>query len=285
MASMAEPRGTLYLVGTPIGNLGDIGQRALEALRSVDAVVCEDTRRTRILLDRYGISARLVSLPVFDEGRRAGGLVERLLAGESLALVTDAGMPGVSDPGAALVARAVEAGILVVPIPGPSAALAALAASGLPTDRFTFYGFLPRKGGARRAALAELQRAVGTLILFESPRRLRETLLDLREALGDRRACVARELTKLHEELVRGRLGELAERFSGEVLGEITLVVEGRGGPPPGEEEVDLDGRIRERLAAGASVRDAAREVAEALGLPRKEVYRRALELASDEPA
>ena len=277
---MAET-GTLYLVGTPIGNLADISQRALEVLRQVQVIACEDTRRTRILLDRNGIPTRTVSLPAFDEARRAGGLIERLLGGESVALVTDAGMPGVSDPGTEVVRLAVEAGVTVVPVPGPSAPLAALAASGLPTDRFTFFGFLPRKGGARRDAMAELLSAPGTLLLFESPRRLHETLLDLREALGDRRACVARELTKLHEELARGRLSELAERFSGEVLGEITIVVEGRTGPAPQEEAGDPDELLKARLAAGVSVRDAAREVAEALGLPRKQLYQRALELAS----
>ncbi len=278
---MTTTAGTLYLVGTPIGNLGDISQRAVEVLRSVDVVACEDTRRTRILLDRYGIATRTTSLPAFDEARRAGGLIERLAGGASIALVTDAGMPGVSDPGAEVVRLAVEAGVTVVPVPGPSAPLAALAASGLPTERFTFFGFLPRKGGARRDAMAELAAAPGTLLLFESPRRLHDTLLDLREALGDRRACVARELTKLHEEFVRGRLSELATHFAGEVLGEITLVIEGRTGPAPAEAAADPDELLRARLAAGVSVRDAAREVAEATGLPKKPLYQRALELAS----
>lgn len=278
---MAET-GTLYLVGTPIGNLADVSQRALDVLRQVQVIACEDTRRTRILLDKHGIGTRTISMPAFDEARRAGGIVERLSGGDSVALVTDAGMPGISDPGSEVVRLAVEAGVPVVPVPGPSAPLAALAASGLPTDRFTFFGFLPRKGGARRDAMAELLAAPGTLLLFESPRRLHETLLDLREALGDRRACVARELTKLHEEFVRGRLSELAERFSGEVLGEITIVVEGRSGPAPAAQQADPDELLRARLAAGASVRDASREVAEALGLPRKALYQRALELASE---
>lgn len=272
-------KGTLYLVGTPIGNLSDVSQRALETLRTVDVVACEDTRHTRILLDRHGIKARVVSMPAFDEARRAGGLIDRLSAGEDIALVTDAGMPGVSDPGTELVRQAVEAEIRVVPIPGPSAALAALAASGLPTDRFTFLGFLPRKGGARREALEELASMPGTTILFESPRRLHETLLDLREALGNRRACVARELTKIHEEFVRGTLDELAAHFSGEVLGEITLVLEGA---PRDRTAADPEELLRARLAAGVSVKDAAREVAEALGLPRKDIYRRALEISSE---
>lgn len=272
--------GTLYLVGTPIGNLGDVSQRALETLRTVQLIACEDTRRTRILLEKFGIAAKVTSLPAFDEARRAGGLVERLVAGEDVALVTDAGMPGVSDPGEALVRQAVEAGVRVVPVPGPSAALAALAASGLPTDRFTFQGFLPRKGGARREALEDLAAAPGTLILFESPRRLHATLLDLQQALGDRRACVARELTKIHEEFVRGRLSELAAHFAGEILGEITLVVEGRGARVETASTGDVDTLLRTRLEAGLSVKDAAREVAEALGLQRRAVYQRALELA-----
>lgn len=278
---MSEPSGTLYLVATPIGNLEDITLRALSVLRSVGAVVCEDTRHTRKLLDRHGIAPRaLVSLPAFDERRRAGGVIDRLLSGEDVALVTDAGMPLVSDPGGEVVRRAVEAGVRVVPVPGPSAPLLALAASGIPADRFTFFGFLPRKGGARREALEALARAPGALLLFESPRRLGATLADLREVLGDRRACVARELTKLHEELARGTLSTLAERFSGEVLGEITLVIEGREEIPV--EPADPDEVLRERLAAGVSVKDAAREVAEALGLPKKDVYRRALALQGE---
>jgi 16S rRNA (cytidine1402-2'-O)-methyltransferase len=272
--------GTLYLVGTPIGNLEDITLRALTVLRGVGVVVCEDTRHTRKLLDRHGLAPRaLISLPAFDERRRAAGVVERLLAGEDVALVTDAGTPIVSDPGGEVVRRAVEAGVRVVPVPGPSAPLLALAAAGIPADRFTFFGFLPRKGGARRDALAALARAPGALVLFESPRRLRATLADLQEALGDRRACVARELTKVHEELARGTLSSLAERFSGEVLGEITVVVEGGEAIPV--EPPDPDDALRERLEAGASVKDAAREVADALGLPKKDVYRRALELSA----
>lgn len=267
-------------MGTPIGNLEDVSERALATLRQVGLVACEDTRRSRILLERYGISTPTTSLPAFDEARRAPRLLERLEAGEDVALVTDAGMPGISDPGEALVRLALERGVEVVPIPGPTAALAALAASGLPTGRFAFFGFLPRKGKARRQALEEMSAFSGSLILYESPRRLRVTLEDLREALGDRRACVARELTKLHEEFARGPLSELAARFSGEVLGEITVVVEGRR--PEDETAADPDGLLRARLGAGASVKDAAREVAEALGLPRKAVYRRALELASE---
>ena len=269
--------GTLFVVGTPVGNLEDVTLRALSVLRQVSVVACEDTRRTRALLERHGIGTRTVSLPAFDEKRRAPALVARLAAGEDVALVTDAGMPAVSDPGAELVRGAVEAGVRVVPVPGASAPLLALAASGFPGAAFTFLGFLPRKGGARREALEAARRAPGTLLLFESPRRLRETLADLREALGDRRAVVARELTKVHEELARGTLTELEARYAGEVLGEITVVVEGA---PLEEEPADPDEALEALLAAGTSVKDAAREVAEALSLPKREVYRRALALA-----
>lgn len=272
--------GTLYLVGTPVGNLEDITLRALSVLRQVAVIACEDTRRTRVLLGRHGITTPTVSLPAFAERQRAAGLVARLAGGDEVALVTDAGMPGISDPGAELTRQAVAAGIRVVPIPGASAPLLALAASGLPTDRFTFFGFLPRKGGARREALESLRKAPGALVLFESPRRLGETLRDLQELLGDRRACVARELTKLHEELARGTLSELSARFSGEVLGEITLVVEGSEQQPG--EPADPDEALRALLAGGASVKDAAREVAEVLELPRREVYQRALALAGE---
>lgn len=276
---MRAAQGRLFLVGTPIGNLDDISARALETLRQVRLIACEDTRRTRVLLDRFAIPTPLRSLPAFAEERRAPKILERLLAGDDVALVTDAGMPGISDPGEALVRLALEEGVEVVPIPGPTAALTALAASGLPTGRFAFFGFLPRKGKGRREALEEMAAFPGTLILYESPRRIAETLRDLQEALGDRPACVARELTKLHEEFARGTLSELADRFAGEVLGEITLIVEGRRAE---EKAADPDDLLRARLRAGASVKDAAREVAEALGLPRKEVYRRALELASE---
>ncbi|HYO67462.1 MAG TPA: 16S rRNA (cytidine(1402)-2'-O)-methyltransferase, partial [Archangium sp.] len=208
--------GTLYLVATPIGNLGDLSTRALETLRAVSFVACEDTRHSRVLLDHFGISADTVSLPAFAEGQRAGRILERLEAGEDCALVTDAGSPGISDPGEKLVAEAIERGVKVVPIPGATALVAALSASGLPTGRFHFLGFLPRKGPERQAMLEEVAPLSATVGIYESPRRLAETLADLQEAWGDRRACVARELTKLHEEFVRGPLSELAARYAAE---------------------------------------------------------------------
>ncbi len=267
--------GTLYVVATPIGNLGDLSPRAAEVLRSVAAVAAEDTRRTRKLYAHLGAAPPdLISLPAFDERGRAGTVVARLRAGDSVALCTDAGTPGVSDPGAALVAAAWAAGARVVPIPGPCAAIAALQVSGLPADRFLFAGFLPRKGAGRAKALAALAATPATLVLYEAGNRTAATLRALADALGDREALVARELTKLHEEIARGRLSELAARFSGEVLGEVTVVVSGEGAgaeapipPEPLEEE------LRRRVAAGEAPSAIAREVARARGLRRADVY------------
>jgi 16S rRNA (cytidine1402-2'-O)-methyltransferase len=284
MAGRREPAGeerggagTLYVVATPIGNLGDLPPRAAEVLRTVQAVAAEDTRRTLKLYAHLGAPApAMVSLPAFDERGRVEAVIGRLRAGASVALCTDAGTPGVSDPGAALVAAAWEAGIPVVPIPGPSAAVTALAASGFPADRFVFAGFLPRKGGGRAEALAWLAAAPATLVLYEAGNRTAETLRDLAEALGDRPALVARELTKLHEELARGTLTALAARFAGEVRGEVTLVVSGPapGAPRPAAAEAEpLEAELRRRLAAGEPPSALAREVARARGLVRAEVY------------
>jgi len=275
--------GTLYVVATPIGNLGDLSPRAAEVLRGAAAVVAEDTRRTLRLFAHLGVEPPpLLSLPAFDERGRLGPLLERLAAGQTLALCTDAGTPGVSDPGQKLVEAAWDLGARVVPIPGPSAALAALSASGLPSDRFLVLGFLPRKGGGRAEALRGLGVVEATLVIFEAGNRVAGTLADLREALGDRRAVLARELTKLHEELVRGRLSELAIRFAGEARGEVTLVVEGAAGGAgaaqvqrAAEEVEPLEDELRRRLAGGEAPTDLARAVARARGLPRREVYLR----------
>jgi 16S rRNA (cytidine1402-2'-O)-methyltransferase len=274
MAEREPGRGTLYVVATPIGNLGDLSPRAAEVLRTVDAVAAEDTRRTSRLYAHLGVPAPLlVSLPAFDERGRLDAVVSRLAAGQAVALCTDAGTPGVSDPGAALVAAAWEAGARVVPIPGPSAALAALSASGLPADRFFFTGFLPRKGGGRAEQLAFLAGLPATLVLYEAGNRTGDTLADLAGALGDRPAAVARELTKLHEELARGRLSELAARFGGEVRGEVTIVVAGAEAAPPAAPAEPLDDELRRRLAAGEPPSGVAREVARARGLKRADVY------------
>jgi len=267
--------GTLYVVATPIGNLGDLSPRAAEVLRGVKVVAAEDTRRTLKLYAHLGAPApRLVSLPAFDERARLGPLLSLLAAGEEVALCTDAGTPAVSDPGQQLVAAAWEAGARVVPIPGPCAAVAALAASGLPSDRFLVQGFLPRKGGARAEALAALARAPATVVLYEAGNRTAATLADLAAALGDRPAAVARELTKVHEEIARGTLSSLAARFEGGALGEVTIVVAPPAAAPAAEPpEEPLDEELRRRLAAGEPATAIAREVGRARGLKRADVY------------
>jgi 16S rRNA (cytidine1402-2'-O)-methyltransferase len=267
--------GTLYVVATPIGNLGDLSPRAAEVLRRVAAVAAEDTRRTLKLFAHLGVPApELISLPAFDERGRVGRIVDRLAAGEDVALCTDAGTPGVSDPGAALVAAAWEAGARVVPVPGPSAALAALSASGFAADRFLFAGFLPRKGGGRAEALRALAASGATIVLYEAGNRTAATLADLAVALGDREALVARELTKLHETLLRGRLSALAARVPADVPGEVTLVVSAEGGAPVVEEPAEpLEAELARRLAAGDPPSALARDVAKSRGLKRSDVY------------
>lgn len=267
--------GTLYVVATPIGNLGDLSPRAAQVLRTVAAVAAEDTRRTLKLFAHMGAPApELLSLPAFDERARVGRIVERLAAGDDVALCTDAGTPGVSDPGAALVAAAWEAGARVVPIPGPSAAISALSASGFPADRFLFAGFLPRKGGARADALRALAAAGATVVLYEAGNRTAATLADLAAALGDRDAVVARELTKLHETLLRGKLSALAALVPPDVPGEVTVVVSGEGAAPvAAEPEEPLEAELARRLAAGEAPSALARDVAKARGLKRSDVY------------
>src|SRR3989441_1435775 len=220
--------GSLYIVATPIGNLEDITQRALRVLGEVDLVACEDTRHTRKLLNHYGINTRTISYHEHNERERAAELLARLQDGANVAIVSDAGTPAVSDPGFRLVRLAAENGVGVVPIPGPTALISALVASGLPTDEFFFGGFLPPRSHARRARLAELRSVNATLIFYEAPHRIAATLKDAREILGEREAVVARELTKLHEEIARGRLSELAEQYasSEHARGEIVLIID-----------------------------------------------------------
>jgi len=223
-----EP-GMLYVVATPIGNLDDVTFRAVETLKAVDAIASEDTRRTRTLVKRYDIGCPLIAYHEHNEERAAARLVERLLAGDTIALVSDAGTPLVSDPGYRLVELAVREGIRVVPIPGPSAVTAALSAAGLPPQPFHFAGFPPRKDGARRTRLVELSGLKCTLVFYESPHRLGKTLAAMADVLGDRQAVVARELTKVHEEFVHGSLSELAARYGGnKPRGEIVVLVAGR---------------------------------------------------------
>ncbi|RKH53789.1 16S rRNA (cytidine(1402)-2'-O)-methyltransferase [Corallococcus sp. AB050B] len=272
--------GTLYLVATPIGNLGDVSARALETLRTAGFLACEDTRHSRILLDHFGITGKdLVSLPAFAEGQRAGRILDRIEAGADCALVTDAGSPGISDPGEKLVAEALERGLKVEPVPGPTALVAALSASGLPTGRFHFLGFLPRKGPERRAMLDEVAPLSATCVLYESPRRLAETLADLQESWGDRRACVARELTKLHEEFVRGSLSALVARYAGEeTRGEVVVLVEGRTGEQRWSED-ELRRALEAGLARGEKLKPLSTELARRAGWPGQEVYRLGLGL------
>jgi 16S rRNA (cytidine1402-2'-O)-methyltransferase len=221
--------GRLFLVGTPIGNLGDMTERAKETLAGVDVVAAEDTRRTGRLLSRFGIKRPLVSLFEGNEARRTAELLTGLREGKDVALVTDAGMPLISDPGHRLVRACVDEGIDVRVVPGPSAVTAALAVSGLPSDRFVFEGFLPRKAGDRRERIRSLADERRTIVVFESPLRLETLLRDVLEEVGDRRVAVARELTKLHEEVVRGRASEVLARIAGaEPKGEVVVVVEGR---------------------------------------------------------
>jgi 16S rRNA (cytidine1402-2'-O)-methyltransferase len=270
--------GVLYLVGTPIGNLGDLSPRARDTLASVDLVAAEDTRRTGRLLSSAGVKAALVSMFEGNEERRAAELVRRLEDGQDVAVVTDGGMPGVSDPGYVLVRLAVDRGIEVRAVPGPSAVLAALVVSGLPTDRFAFEGFLPRRPGDRAARLRALRDDPRTLIFFESPRRTATLLREVVGILGDRRVALCRELTKLHEEVRRGDAAEvLAALGDRDLRGEVVLVVE--GGKPKGVPDASiLLPEVQALIAKGTRARDAARAVAERHGASANELYRAVLD-------
>ena len=272
----------LHLVATPIGNLKDVSFRALSTLAAADAVVAEDTRVTKTLLAHYGISTPLIAYHEHNARVIRPHLLARLEAGAKLALVSDAGTPLVSDPGFRLVQEALEKGVHVTSVPGPSAVLAALVVAGLPTDRFFFEGFLPHKSGPRRARLAELAPIPGTLVFFESPRRLAETLADCAAILGKRNAAIARELTKMFESVRRGALDELAATLAEEEppRGEIVLLVAPPGADAAQTAAADLDAKIEEALTAH-SVKDAASVVSAATGQPRRQVYARALELAA----
>jgi 16S rRNA (cytidine1402-2'-O)-methyltransferase len=275
----------LVLVGTPIGNLGDLSPRAVEALRSADCICCEDTRRTGRLLSLAGIERRagvpLVRVDDHTEAGRVGGVLERLRRGESVVVVSDAGMPGVADPGERLVRAAAADGFDVEVVPGPSAAVAGLVVSGLPTGRFVFEGFLPRRGAGRSERLASLAAEPRTVVLYEAPHRLARTLTDLVAAFGgDRRVALGRELTKLHEEVRRSTLAEAAEwAASVEPAGEFVVVVEGAP-PPPAPTVDDVDAAVRAELDRGSSTKEAAASVAGALGVPKRQAYDAALRLA-----
>ncbi len=284
LALSGRPAPGLHVVATPIGNLADVSLRALATLAGADLVACEDTRHTRRLLDRYGLAPRLVSYHEHNAAERRPQILGRLNEGAAVALVSDAGTPLVSDPGYKLVRAAVEAGHAVHAVPGPSAVLAALVVSGLPSDRFWFEGFLPHKTGARTNRIAEIAGIPGTLVFFESPKRLPAMLADLSAALGNREGIVARELTKRFETVIRGDLAGLAAHFAdaGPPKGEVVVVV----GPPVDgaaiPDAVEIDARLG-NLIGEVGTREAAARLAAETGLKRRDLYRRALDLAGDD--
>ena len=278
---MSKKEGALYLVATPIGNLEDVTRRALRVLAEADVVACEDTRRTRSLLEHFGLRGRTISYHEHNERERAEELARMIEGGSSVALVSDAGTPGVNDPGFRLVRACVERGLRVVPVPGPTALVAALIASGLPTDEFYFGGFLPARSHARREKLASVRGLRATLVFYETPHRIAHALSDAREVLGERAAAVCRELTKLHEEIARGRLSELAERFSAEgaARGEMVLVIDRDTVAEEGAVETNVEASVAGLVAAfeseGLDQRAALKRAARRLGLTRDEAYRR----------
>ncbi len=277
---MTATPGTLYLVATPIGNLADITARALRVLADVALIACEDTRHTRKLLTHCGINTKTVSYHAHNERERAVELCALLTAGTNIALVSDAGTPAISDPGYRLVCAAIAQGITVEPVPGPAAFVTALIASGLPTDEFFFGGFLPPRTAARRTRLAALRTLPATLIFYEAPHRIAHTLADAHEVLGERTACVARELTKLHEEFARGRLSELAARFNGaqSARGEMVLLIDRNvivDETSAHEPTMNIAARVSALTAEGLDQRAALKRAARELGLSRDEAYRR----------
>jgi 16S rRNA (cytidine1402-2'-O)-methyltransferase len=272
--------GTLYLVSTPIGNLEDITHRAVRLLGEVNVIACEDTRHTKKLLNHYGIKTKTISYHDHNERERALELVELLKSGADVAVVSDAGTPGISDPGFRLARVAIDNDVPVVPVPGPSALVSALVASGLPTDEFFFGGFLPARSGARRARLAELRLMPTTLIFYEGPHRIAAALKDAREVLGERQAVVARELTKMHEEIVRGSLSDLAARFSTteNARGEMVLLIDRTVMPGEDADNKSVAGiatLVAGFEALGLDHRAALKRAARELGLSRDEAYRR----------
>ena len=275
---------TLHIVATPIGNLEDVTFRSLRVLREVDWVLAEDTRRTRVLLDHFEIPQKPTSLHAHNEAGRIGAVLAALDEGKDVALVSDAGTPLVSDPGERLVAAVAEAGHRVEAVPGASALLSALTVAGFRTERVLFLGFLPRKAGARRKLLESQIGRPETVVLFESPHRVAKTLCDVVDVLGDRGACLARELTKRHEEVLRGPASELAAALAeAPPKGECTLVIEGASAQEALDavawSDAEVDRALEERLAAGASVKDAAADLAGRTGRARRALYARAIEL------
>jgi len=266
--------GILYIVATPIGNLEDITFRALRVLREVDVIAAEDTRHTQILLSHHDIHTPLTSYHEHNEKTKAQELVTRLARGKNIALVSDAGTPAISDPGFRLVVQAIRAGVRIIPIPGASALTAVLSATGLPTDRFVFEGFLPAKKKLRRERLQTLRDETRTLIFYEAPHRLKDTLDDIHELLGNREAVLAREVTKIHEEFLRGPVSALVrELVSGEVRGEVTLIISGSAGESRVNEDL-LKAEIRELKGQGLRVKEIAEVLGEKFGYSKKDIYR-----------
>jgi 16S rRNA (cytidine1402-2'-O)-methyltransferase len=272
--------GTLYIVATPIGNLEDITFRAIRILKDVDLIAAEDTRHTRHLLDRYQIGTQLTSYHDHNKEEKAPVLVARILDGKNVALVSDAGTPGISDPGYFLINLAIDQDIPVVPIPGATAAIAALSVSGMPTDRFLFEGFLPPKHTARLKRLQDLVKEERTIIFYEAPHKIIKTVEDMLEIFGDRRAVATRELTKIHEETVRGTLSGILKRLtSGTIKGEFTIIVHGASAEPL-KHDIDTAEYLRNlMLHRGLTKKDAVAVAAEELGLPKKDVYKESLKL------
>lgn len=273
--------GKLYIVSTPIGNLEDMTYRAVRVLGEVDMVACEDTRHTQKLLNHYGIKTKTISYHDHNEFERAGELLASIQSGSDVAVVSDAGTPGISDPGFRVVRMTLEAGLQVVPIPGPTALISALVASGLPCDEFFFAGFLPARSGARRTRLADLAAIASTLIYYEAPHRIAASLADARAILGEREAVVARELTKLHEEVLRGRLSELAKRFAEatqEPRGEMVVVIDRTiiaSSDEDDKSELSVASIVAGLEAEGLDARSALKKSARQLGISRDEAYRR----------
>ena len=288
-SSQSDPKasteaGRLYVVATPIGNLKDLSQRVIETLTTVDLIACEDTRHTRNLCRHLQIDTPLTSYFREKEQQKSEQLLARLLAGEHIALVSDAGTPAVSDPGAVLITKARQAGVEIVAIPGPSALTAALSVAGLPQTGFFFAGFPPANKSERRQLLRTLAALPYPLVFFESPHRIRSSLADMEDVLGDRQAQLFRELTKIYEECLQGTLSTLAARVEGGIKGELVLIVEGASGRPPGDRPGEIDDLLRwYRDELRASVKDAVRAVAEDLDLPRSQVYKKALAVWQEE--
>jgi 16S rRNA (cytidine1402-2'-O)-methyltransferase len=270
--------GILYIVATPIGNLEDMTLRAIRALKEADVIAAEDTRHTQFLLKHFAINTPLTSFHEHNERAKTAQLVTRLERGESIALVSDAGTPAISDPGYRLVVAAIGAGIRVIPIAGPSALIAALSAAGLPTDGFDFRGFLPARKQERRSKLQELRDGRYTMVFYETPHRLQESLDDVREILGDRRMVLAREVTKLYEEFLRGRISEVIGEVSRrEIRGEMTLVIEGCSDSNAASEEALLD-EIDKLKGEGMRIKEIAEIIGEKYGYSKREIYRLAIE-------